>query len=690
MPDDRTPGPEGPNCVMPRSCIVHDEPAGRSQPGRVARRVRLDDAFAVEPVSPRSGHVTAPREPTRATTTDPHVHERWDEARKLELAYCINFVSGDDAENEANYHKLVRSLASTTAEWERVSDVNFIHLRQDDEPEDTPYVTVLGGGRTRIDAARCAAGTEAYFGVVAGFYTGSKDGSTNFTPQHWDDPDLEPLGSDGIARVIQVNSQHVADFGDLKLLSTLRHELGHVMGFDHEEAGLPDPPDACHEPGPRLLTPLDRHSVMATPACAGLADADFLSPWDRLSAFFLHHTPRSRFELHASAMGYRFGGGMPGTGAEILWHAGGAMEGVRWRPQAGAGISFAAEPYPYVPPEILLPDGWYPSQSEVVIPLRLGGDPEHFDLLFFGPGPDVNDFAVLTAGHEPTVLPWESDVFAVPVVGRFDSGDLGRDVVYLYRPGPDPDLGLALEGGSITLIEDVPEQDAYAYPLAAPYRGVGFPDDVIWLDPKAGQIILWRWTPGLFDGAFVNVTTLAEGDLPTGELTPAIGDFNGDGRADIMWHGVAALPQHENITDVLWLSVSSEEDLAFDVSSQAVGTGYRPFVGDFDGDGRDDVFWHRQWGMTSTGPSATDTGPSFLWYFEADGGYEAKAYVLGADYSPYVGDFDADGCHDIAWFDATEDALHVWRCLQGARDFDCEDAMATPPGSAPVGVHWGF
>jgi hypothetical protein len=113
-------------------------------------------------------------------------------------------------------------------------------------------------------------------------------------------------------------------------------------------------------------------------------------------------------------------------------------------------------------------------------------------------------------------------------------------------------------------------------------------------------------------------------------------------------------------------------------------------VGDFDGDGIDDIFWQRSWGLTSNGPSAWSTGPSFVWYFDDTGGHEAKAFVLDADYSPYVGDFDADGCHDIAWFDAVGDTLHVWRCLPDSRDFDCGAPAPTPPDSAPVGMHWGF
>ncbi|MCX4242528.1 hypothetical protein [Paraliomyxa miuraensis] len=74
----------------------------------------------------------------------------------------------------------------------------------------------------------------------------------------------------------------------------------------------------------------------------------------------------------------------------------------------------------------------------------------------------------------------------------------------------------------------------------------------------------------------------------------------------------------------------------------------------------------------------------------ASGRHQTETFVLEGDYSPYVGDFDADGCHDIAWFDAVEDELHVWRCLPGERDFDCGDTAQTPPNAAPVGMHWGF
>jgi hypothetical protein len=692
MPDDDSPGPHGPACGervgQPAPEDSPDDLAWASQPGEVDRVVVLrgnpapgGNEAPQQGSTPTPSTLAADHRPVGATTQGPHVYERWGESRKLELSYCINSIPGEDAELEANYHKTIRALHSTMAEWERVTGANFVHIVADDTPDEDPHITPLG--------ADCAPGTKAYFGVLS--YLSEWEGVTNAVPQAWNDPDLEPLAGGALSRLLQVRSNIIASFGDAYLLLVLRHELGHIMGFVHEEGNVPD--QTCEIPDPRPLTPVDTNSVMTTPGCEGVLsdDADHLTPRDRLSAFFLQHTPRARFETRSPSLGYRFSGAL-GEGAEILWHTEGSTEGILWRPQAGpGGIAFVAEAFPYSAPMPPPPGGWFPNESEVVIPLQLTTGVTTFDLYFHGPGPDVTDLAVFNSGLTTTAFEHSQDSFAVPVIGRFDTSDLDRDIVYLYQPGDGQDAALVASSGEITTTTDVAQQSAFAYPLAAPYRGGGFPDDIVWLEPHERRVTTWILGDGLL--AVAQTTRVGQGELGLvrGEHIPAIGDFNGDGRADIMWHGVSNLPAGlQDIVDVLWLSQSTPTQLSFAVISKSVGYSYRPFVGDFDGDGIDDIFWQRSWGLTSRGPSAWSTGPSFVWYFDDTGGHEAKAFALDADYSPYVGDFDADGCHDIAWFDAVGDMLHVWRCLPGSRDFDCGVPAPTPPDSVPVGMHWGF
>jgi hypothetical protein len=703
MPDGSDPGPGGPGCleaiVVPPSWSAGDLTAA-SQRGTVLRTVVLrgdsgGDADVSAPDAdvpagqtgiPTSLPLTVGPRGIGATTVGPHVHERWGESRKLELSYCINGMPGEDAENEAAYHKTIRALSSTMAEWERVSGANFVHVAEDDTPGVTSYVIPVG--EDDVARADCVAGTKAYFGVIS-LQLGQLQAETNGVPQAWNDPALEPVAGN-LSRTILLNNSLIAGFGDVTLLLVLRHELGHMMGFEHEEVAVPD--QACHDSDARPLTPVDAHSIMTTPGCPNALsdDAEHVTHHDRLSAFFLNHTPRSRFETSASPIGYRYGG-VVGGGAEILWHSESSTQGTLWRPQPGAGgITFVEEPFPYAPFQIIPPGGWYPNESEVVIPLELGR-PNSFALLFYGPGPDVDDLVVFNSAGTATAVEWSHEAFSMPVVGRFDGSDLGRDVVYLYQPGTEASTVLVAEDDQVEIVTEVAQQTRFAYPLAAPYRGTAQPDDIVWLDPQAGRVITWRLGSGIMELVETSERRRGELGLVPGEHVPAVGDFNGDGKADIMWHGVSNLPAgFQDIEDVLWLSRSTRTQLAFDVVPKTVGFSYRPFVGDFDGDGIDDIFWQRSWGLTSEGAVEWSTAPSFLWYFDDMGGHEAKAFALDGDYSPYVGDFDADGCHDVAWFDSVGDQLHVWRCVPGMRDFDCGARMPTPPDTAPVGMHWGF
>jgi alpha-tubulin suppressor-like RCC1 family protein len=121
---------------------------------------------------------------------------------------------------------------------------------------------------------------------------------------------------------------------------------------------------------------------------------------------------------------------------------------------------------------------------------------------------------------------------------------------------------------------------------------------------------------------------------PTQQLTgttrpvPVHGDFDGDGRDDILWYVAGAG------ADTLWSGTARTSTTTVDANrfaSQALpisGT-YTPAVGDFDGDGRDDIFWYGR-----------SSNPDSVWYFTGRGTYVSKSVTLAGDFQLFVGNFN--------------------------------------------------
>jgi glycerophosphoryl diester phosphodiesterase len=117
--------------------------------------------------------------------------------------------------------------------------------------------------------------------------------------------------------------------------------------------------------------------------------------------------------------------------------------------------------------------------------------------------------------------------------------------------------------------------------------------------------------------------------VPTG-ITPLIGDFDGDHRADVFMYGPGGLPDH------VWLG---RPDRAFRGAATNVGRNYLPLVGDFNGNGHADILWY--------GPGS---GPDVLWYGKTDGTFSGWAVTVNGTYQPLLGDFNGDGRGDILWY----------------------------------------
>lgn len=123
---------------------------------------------------------------------------------------------------------------------------------------------------------------------------------------------------------------------------------------------------------------------------------------------------------------------------------------------------------------------------------------------------------------------------------------------------------------------------------------------------------------------------------------PVSGDFNGDGRADVLWYGRGSKP------DYLWFG----NGRGFDAQAITVrGTYQEPLVGDFTGDGRDDIVWY--------GPGSDD---DYLWQGTASRSFTGHNISIGRSYDrPMAGDFNGDGYEDILWYQTGAGFDYLWR-----------------------------
>ncbi len=147
---------------------------------------------------------------------------------------------------------------------------------------------------------------------------------------------------------------------------------------------------------------------------------------------------------------------------------------------------------------------------------------------------------------------------------------------------------------------------------------------------QEGQLLSGQW--------YINIHTAANpGGEIRGQVLPVRGDFNADGKADILWRD----------------GTTGDNYLYLMNGTTVVGGGYLPNVpvawsvagsADFDGDGKSDILWRN-----------STTGDNYLYLMNG-------TTVVGGGYLPNVpvawsvvgiADFDGDGKSDILWRNST-------------------------------------
>ena len=170
--------------------------------------------------------------------------------------------------------------------------------------------------------------------------------------------------------------------------------------------------------------------------------------------------------------------------------------------------------------------------------------------------------------------------------------------------------------------------------------------DILWRNSTTGNVAVWT-----MNGSSVTASTLTSTPtLASSWTTAGVADFNGDGKSDILW-------RNDDDRVVLWtmdgssvVSFAATSTPTLAASWKAAGTG------DFNGDGKADILWRN------------DDGSVALWQMNGTGVTSIATSTPSLDSSWKINgtaDFNGDGKTDILWRNTTSGNVAVWQ-MNGA------------------------
>jgi tRNA A-37 threonylcarbamoyl transferase component Bud32 len=177
------------------------------------------------------------------------------------------------------------------------------------------------------------------------------------------------------------------------------------------------------------------------------------------------------------------------------------------------------------------------------------------------------------------------------------------------------------------------------------------------------------------DGTFAELTPITHFAKTWSGYRAFVGDVDGDRRDDVLWNDV---PVWANRTYVA-RSWGDRHDL-LSQQDHTVTDGwseFRPSVADIDGDGKSDVVWSKIGADTVTVFVALGQSTALFRYLPVQSlALPARARLT----DPIVGDFNGDGRTDFLWHASEANSVLVMRASRGGR-FSMHYAPGNPDGA---------
>lgn len=210
----------------------------------------------------------------------------------------------------------------------------------------------------------------------------------------------------------------------------------------------------------------------------------------------------------------------------------------------------------------------------------------------------------------------------------------------------------------------------------------GMPD-VFWFNPTTGETSVWLMSPLTFKERNVAVTSPTYMSLPnvspsSGWLPIGVGDFNGDRIADVFWWN-----QTTGDTSV-WLMNGTNAPTIVDYGIKMSPLSYSIVgFGDVDEDGKTDVFW---WNVNGN-------GQTLAWLMHGANNPTTQTYYSVARASSWIpwglGDFDGNGKADVFWWNPVTQQTSAW-LMNGTNNPQNVNYDPVPDSSGwfPAGIGW--